>query len=183
MKMYPGNTVYAYRELSKKEKFCLMFVVATIVALIGYGLAGCAAKRASTSPTPAPITQWEQVNYDNAQIAIHNRAGAKTLVLTQKAGFISSSAFNKLSAAQIKITKIHSDLTPLLKDLPTAIASSDKLKALLDEATALVVEMISDGTAGVTNPESKAALLSDVDALKSAIDSLRSILTAAGVKL
>jgi len=156
--------------------------IAIYLILLTLVLAGCHANRsASTSTAPAPISKWEQTNYDNAQIAIHNRAAAKTLVVAQQAGYIDVPTFDKISKGQIRLTKIQSDLTPLLKDQPTAATASAKVKALTDEASAIVAQMISDGTAGVTNPSSQTALLSDVSAIKSALDSMLVILTSSGV--
>lgn len=152
---------------------------ALLFALFLAGLDGCAAKKPIGSP---PVTTWEQVNSDNAQIAVHNRAVAKALVATRNAGFLSTEYFGTLSAAQIKITRLHAELTPLLRDVNTALAAQDRIKAILDEFTALAIQMVSDGSAGIKNPQSQSQIISEIQAIRSLVDSLRSLLQTAGVK-
>lgn len=142
---------------------------------------GCSAHRVTTNPNPQAVTPMEQANFDNAQIAIHNRAIAKTIIAAHDAGFIETEYFDKLTAGQIKLTRAQSDLTPLLKDQATAMANADKIKAIRDEAVATVRQLVADGTVGVKNPQSKDALQQDVTAIGGLVDSITSLLTTAGV--
>jgi len=158
--------------MKKNARYVLSMIV---VAL----LVGCAAHRANPT-NPIPISAFEQTNYLNAQISIHNRAAAQMIVAINQAGFLETEYFDRLSAAQVKITRAHKDLTPLLKDLPTALANQDKVKALLDVIQNTATGMISDGTVGVKNPQSQQALLSDVASIRSAAASIYTILEASG---
>jgi len=142
---------------------------------------GCAAHRtpnANGSPT-AQVTTTEQVNFDNAQIAIHNRAIAQGIVATQQAGFLETEYFDKLSAAQIKITRIHEQLTPLLKN-PVA-ANSAQINDLLSQMKTIAAQMVTDGTAGIKNDQSKQSMLTEVNAISSLANSIISTLTTAGI--
>lgn len=152
----------------------LKILTLTLCACIGL-ISGCAAKRANQT-NPAPITQGESLNYDNAQISIHNRAIAKSLVLIHQQGFVNDEYFGKLSSAQIRITKLHKDLTPLLKSNASALASKDKVTAILNEIKAVASQMVADGSVGIVNPDSKNAVLTDISALISSATSIYSII-------
>lgn len=149
-------------------------VVSLLAVLL---IAGCAAKRANTT-NPQPITQWEQVNYDNDQISIHNRALAKSFVAISQAGLLDREYFDKLSAAQIRITRLHKDLTPLLRDQGTAASSQAKVTAILNELRAVAAQMVTDGSAGIKNQDSKTAVLSDIDAIASSVSSIYTVIQA-----
>jgi hypothetical protein len=151
-------------------------IILTLMACLAF--AGCAAKRANTT-NPQPITQWEQVNYDNTQISIHNRALAKSFVAIRQAGFLEKPYFDKLSAAQIRITKLHKDLTPLLQNQANVIGGGrDKVKAILDELRTVTAQMVADGSVGISNPDSKSAVLSDIEAIISSVNSIYTVIEA-----
>lgn len=152
----------------------LITILTLMIACI-FLISGCAAKRANTA-NPAPITQGESLNYDNAQISIHNRAIAKSLVLIHQQGFVNDEYFGKLSAAQIRITKLHKDLTPLLVTNASAAAGKDKVTAILNEIRAVASQMVADGSVGIVNPDSKNAVLADINALISSANSIYSII-------
>src|SRR5215471_3523406 len=102
----------------------------TLVLLI---VAGCAAHRANTGGGPTvPVTPWEQVNYDNLQIAVYNRAVAKAMTAAQQNGFLETQYYDIISREGANITRVHQQLTPLLQTESTIKANSDKIKSLLD---------------------------------------------------
>lgn len=153
-------------------------LIITLTLMIAVGLmVGCAAKRANQT-NPAPITQGESLNYDNAQISIHNRAIAKSLVLIHQQGFVNDEYFGKLSAAQIRITKLHKDLTPLLVTNASATAAKDKVTAILNQIKAIASQMVADGSVGIINPDSKNAVLADINALISSANSIYTVIEA-----
>lgn len=145
-------------------------------------LAGCAKLHRAPNPdgTPtAPVTSIETINADNAQIAIHNHALAEAIVATHQAGFIKTEYFDKLSAGQIQITRIHQQLSPLLAS-PIG-ANAAQVKGLLKQIADIGAQMVSDGSAGVKNPESKKQIVSEIQSIITLADSITSTLTAAGV--
>jgi hypothetical protein len=148
-------------------------------AMLQVGCAGAhRTPNADGSPT-APVTTTEQVNFDNAQIAIHNRAIAEGLISVKQAGFLETEYFDKLSAAQIKITRIHQQLTPLLKN-PVA-ANSAQINDLLGQIKTIAAGMVTDGSAGIKNDQSKQSILTEVNAISSLVSSIVSTLTTAGI--
>jgi len=145
-------------------------------------LVGCAklhrTPNADNTPT-APVTQLEKVNVDNAQISVHNHAVAESLVAAHQSGFIETEYFDKLSAGQIRITRIHEQLTPLLAQ-PVA-ANPAQIKGLLKEIGDIGAQMVSDGTAGVKNPTAQQRVVSEIQSIITLANSIGSTLTAAGV--
>lgn len=154
--------------------------LASVLAMVM--LVGCAklhrTPNADGTPT-APVTQLEQVNADNAQIAIHNHAIAEALVAAHQNGLIPNEYFDKLSAAEIKITLIHEQLTPLLAQ-PVA-ANAAQIKGLLKQIGDIGAQMVTDGTAGVKNPTAQQSIVSEINSIISLAQSIGNTLTAAGV--
>ena len=145
-------------------------------------LVGCAKlhrpPNADNTPT-APVTQLEKVNADNAQISIHNHAVAESLVAVHQNGLIETEYFDRLSAGQIKITRIHEELTPLLAQ-PVA-ANAAQIKGLLKQIGDIGAAMVADGTAGVKNPTAQQRIVSEIQSIISLANSIGNTLTAAGV--
>jgi hypothetical protein len=154
--------------------------LAAVMAIVF--LAGCAklhrTPNADGTPT-APITPLEQVNADNAQISVHNHAVAEALVAAHQSGFVESEYFNTLSAGQIRITRIHQQLTPLLAQ-PVA-ANVAQIKGLLTELNDVANQMVTDGTAGVKNPQAKDSIITEVNSVISLAKSITSTLTTTGL--
>jgi len=141
---------------------------------------GCAAHRASKGGVPAaPVTPWEQVNYDNLQIAVHNRAIAKAMTAAQQNGLLETQYYDIISREGANITRVHQQLTPLLQTESTIKANSDKVKALLD---ALVgsAKAIADAAA-VKNPQTKQELISEAQLIGSLANTILSLLKDHGV--
>jgi len=145
-------------------------------------LVGCAklhrTPNADNTPT-APVTKLETVNADNAQISVHNHAVAESLVALHQNGLVNDEYFGKLSEAQIKITRIHEQLTPLLAQ-PVA-ANAAQIKGLLKEIGEIGASMVADGTAGVKNPTAQQRIVSEIQSIITLANSIGSTLTAAGV--
>lgn len=154
--------------------------LASVLAIVF--LAGCAklhrTPNADNTPT-APITPLEQVNADNAQISIHAHAVAEALVAAHQNGFIETEYFDKISSGQIRITKIHQQLTPLLAQ-PVA-ANSAQINGLLTELNDVGKQMISDGTAGVKNQQAKDSIITEVNSIISLAKSITSTLATSGL--
>lgn len=145
-------------------------------------LAGCTAHRIQTDPAkpPAAITTQEQVNSDNAQVSIHNRAAGKAIVSAYQSGFMEKEYFDALSREQVAITRAHKDLTPLLKDLSAAANNSAKIHAIIDRISGSAGELAK--AAGVKNPSAVASIQAEAVAVSSAAHSIISTLQIAGVK-
>lgn len=160
-------------------KFKSKYLASALAMLL---LVGCAklhrAPNADNTP-PAPVTQLETVNSDNAQISIHNHAVAEALIATHQSGLIETEYFDRLSAGQIKITKIHEELTPLLAQ-PVS-ANSAQIKGLLKKIADIGAAMVADGTAGVKNPTAQQRIVGEIQAILSLANSIGNTLTAAGV--
>ena len=149
----------------------------TLVLLI---VAGCAAHRANTGGGPTvPVTPWEQVNYDNLQIAVYNRAVAKAMTAAQQNGFLEIQYYDIISREGANITRVHQQLTPLLQTESTIKANSDKIKSLLD---ALVgsAGAIADAAA-VKNPQTKQELISEAQLIGGLANTILSLLKDNGV--
>jgi hypothetical protein len=113
------------------------------------------------------------------QIAIHNRAVAESIIAINQAGFLEKPYFDSLSAAQIKISRIHQQLTPLLKN-PVA-ADAPTLRALLAQIQQITTDMVNAGNVGIKNEQSKASITSEIRAIATLGNSILSTLTIAGV--
>ncbi len=154
--------------------------LASVIAIVL--LVGCAklhrTPNADGTPT-APVTSLEKVNADNAQISVHNHAVAESLVAIHQNGMIESEYFDKLSAGQIKITRIHEQLTPLLAQ-PVA-ANAAQIKGLLKEINDIGVQMVADGTAGVKDPTSQKSITSEIQSIITLANSIASTLSTTGV--
>jgi hypothetical protein len=149
----------------------------TFTVLIGIG---CAAHRANVGGGPAaPVTTWEQVNYDNLQIAVHNRAVAKAVTAAQQNGFLETEYYDIISREGANITRVHQQLTPLLQTESTIKANSDKIKALLD-AMVGSAKAIADAAA-VKNPQAKQELISEAQLIGSLANTILSLLKDNGV--
>ena len=133
---------------------------------------------ADNTPT-APVTQLESVNASNAEISVHNHAVGEALVAAHQSGLLETSYFDHLSAGQIKITRIHEQLTPLLAQ-PVA-ANAAQIKGLLKEIGDIGASMVADGTAGVKNPPAQQRIVSEIQSIITLANSIGSTLTAAGV--
>lgn len=155
-----------------------------IAAILGLLLLlGCASKLHRTpnpdgSPT-APVTSLETVNADNAKITVHNHAIAEGLVAAHQNGLVETEYFDKLSAGQIKITKIHQKLTPLLAT-PVA-ANAAQIKGLLKQMEDIATQMVADGTAGVKNPSAQDSIVREIKSIITLANSIGSTLTSAGI--
>lgn len=153
-----------------------------VCAVLLLALVSCATlhRQPNANGTPgAPPTSLETVNYNNAQIAIHNRAIAKAIIAVNQAGFLEPAYFDSLSAAQIKVTRIHELLTPLLKN-PTP-ADGPAIRALLGQLQQITSDMVNIGNVGIKNDQSKAAALNDIRAISSLGGVILSTLVTAGV--
>lgn len=142
-------------------------------------MAGCAAKHAPVNGITAPTTALEQINSDNAQIAVHNRAIAESIIAINQAGFLETGYFGTISGLQIQATRIHQQLTPLVAT-PTA-ANLASIQSLLNQLNATADQMISNGTAGIKNAQSQQNFISEANALKSLVSTILSSLQVAGV--
>lgn len=158
-------------------------VLVIICIAIGASMAtveGCAAHRTAVAGTPsAPITPQEQLNYDNAQFAIHNKSIAEAIVATQQQGFISTEYFDKLTTGQVQITKIHEQLTPLLA--AASPTNSAQIQSLVTQIKTTATQMIADGSVGIKNDTSKSSITDEVNALVTLGNSIISTLTTMGV--
>lgn len=154
-------------------------VISFVLVVLAFGLAGCAAKHQPINGVTAPTTTLEQINSDNAQLAVHNRAIAQSIMAINQAGFLEAGYFDKLSAAQIQATRIHEQLTPLLAN-PTA-ANASAIQALLTQLNAVADELIANGSAGVKDATSKQTVTNEANAIKSLASTIVSALQAAGV--
>lgn len=145
-------------------------------------LAGCSPHRIQTDPTKPPqaISTQEQLNYNNAQVSIHNRAVAKGIIAAYQSGFMEKEYFDALSREQINITRAHKELTPLLKDLSSAASNAAKIKAITDKIAGSAG--VLSAAAGVKNPQAKAAIQLEAQLVSSAAASIISTLQIAGVK-
>lgn len=152
------------------------------IALAIVFIVGCAklhrTPNADGTPT-APITQLEQVNASNAEISVHNHAVAEAVVAAHQNGFISSEYFDKLSSGQIRITRIHQQLTPLLAQPVSANAA--QIKGLLTELNDVANQIIADGAAGVKNQAAKDSITTEVNSIISLAKSIASTLTTTGL--
>jgi len=143
-------------------------------------VAGCTAHRANTGGGPsAPVTPWEQVNYDNLQIAVHNRAVAKAMTAAQQNGFLETEYYDIISREGINITRVHQQLTPLLQTESTIKANSDKIKALLDALVGSAKSIVD--AAAVKNPQTKQELISEAQLIGSLANTILSLLKTNGV--
>jgi len=154
--------------------------LASVLAMVM--LVGCAklhrTPNADGTPT-APVTQLESANASNAEISVHNHAVGEALVAAHQSGLLETSYFDRLSAGQIKITRIHEQLTPLLAQ-PVA-ANAAQIKGLLKEIGDIGASMVADGTAGVKNPTAQQRIVSEIQSIITLANSIGSTLTAAGV--
>ncbi len=154
--------------------------LASVLAIVF--LAGCAklhrTPNADGTPT-APITPLEKINADNAQISVHAHAVAEALVAAHQSGFIETEYFNTLSSGQIRITRIHQQLTPLLTQ-PVA-ANAAQIKGLLTELNDVANQMVTDGAAGVKNSTAKDSINSEINSIITLAKSITSTLTTTGL--
>lgn len=148
--------------------------------MIAITLAACAGLHRQPNPNgpTTPITPLEKLNFDNAQIAIHNRAVAKGIVAIQQTGFIEKEYFDLLSAGEIKITRIHQQLTPLLKN-PNA-GNVNQIQALTKELRDTAVSMVNNGTAGIKNSQSKEDITAEINSIVYLANSVLSTLATVG---
>lgn len=156
--------------------------VASVVALLCLLplLTGCAAKRAGTGNTPpAPVSVWEQVNFDNLQIAVHNRAVAKALTAAQQAGFLEAEYYDIVSREGINITKLHQQLTPMLKDAQTIKSKSALVQDLLNKILSSADIMVA--AAAIKDPETKAQITTEAQLVAALANTMLTLLHDAGM--
>lgn len=141
---------------------------------------GCAAHRVGNGTTPpAPVSTWEQVNYDNLQIAVHNRAVAKAVTAAYQAGFLEKEYYDVISREGINITRIHQQLTPLLKSESTIKGNAALIKSLLNTLVASA-GTIADAAA-VKNPDTRQQLVTEAQLIGSLANTIINLLQGAGV--
>lgn len=162
------------RQYRKSQAFAVILVMLILCSCAGIHRT----PNADGTPT-APVTKLETVNVDNAQIAIHNHAVAEALVAAHQNGLIETEYFDKISASQIQITRIHGQLSPLLAN-PIG-ANAAQVKGLLKQISDIGEQMVTDGTAGVKNPTAQQSIVREVKEVITLANSILSTLTTAGV--
>ena len=140
---------------------------------------GCAAHHVSNGTPPAPVSTLEQANYDNFQIAVHNRAVAKAVTAARQAGFIEKEYYDVISREGINITKVHQQLTPLLKDQAGLRINSATIKTLLNTLISSA-DTIADA-AFVKDPNVKQQLVSEAQLIGSLANTILNLLQGAGL--
>lgn len=150
------------------------------ILIVAMMMIGCSAHRVSNNSTPpAPVTAWEQVNFDNLQIAVHNRAVSKALTAAYSAGFLDDSYYDTVSREGIAITKAHQQLTPLLKDAATIKSNSALIKSLLNTLVSSAGTLAT--AAMVKDPQSKQNIVSEAQLIGSLANTMLDLLQQAGL--